>query len=378
MERKFSNNRKKRRLLYLRENATLGANSEKTFHFQNLVEANEKEKIIIQPIQYFEQTSGVHLQNYEIQENQVKLTLKNYTSKMSELRKNQKIAKIKICPESEIITNLSFPIVANAPTKTVGEKIYDSEGTEININPNLKPEQRKQALHLISRYVDLFTTDPLNVGKANVEPYEIKLKDNEPVALRAYALAPVERRALCEIANRMQEANLLSRVSSPYAAPAFAKKKDDGTYRLLCNYQKLNEKIITDKNAVPRTENIFLALEGSKYFCVLDANQGFFQIPLSEKSQEITAIILDNELFKFHVLPQGLKVSPAAFSKAIYNAFSDILYKNVVSYMDDICAYGKSFEQTLKNLEITLQRLKLLNLKLKTKNASFFMMRFNS
>lgn len=153
-----------------------------------------------------------------------------------------------------------------------GGEIYDFENTKINISMDLTKEERKRAQELIKKHIHLFTTDPTNVRRANVEPYKLRLKDNEPVALRAYKLAPVERRAIKEILAQMESEELVSRSSSSYSAPAFAKRKSNNTYRLLCNYQKLNMNIIIDKNAVPRIENVFMALQGSKYFCVLDAN----------------------------------------------------------------------------------------------------------
>ena len=128
----------------------------------------------------------------------------------------------------------------------------------------------------------MFTTDPLNVQTAKIEPYEIRLTDPEPYATICYKLSIPERKAIREIIKRMLDAAILRRSTSNYASPAFLKLKKDGNHRFLCNFAKLNEKIEQDRNSVPRIENIFQAMEGANYFSKLDANQGFFQIPLAK------------------------------------------------------------------------------------------------
>src|SRR6266576_2771270 len=169
----------------------------------------------------------------------------------------------------------------------------------------------------------------------------------------------------------MLDVAILRCSTSNYASSEFLKLKKDGNHRFLCNFAKLNEKIEQDRNSVPRIENIFQAMEGANYFSKLDANQGFFQIPLAEESKKITAIIVDNELYEFNVLPQGLKTSPAAFSKVMAQNFADNMYHDVVVYMDDICTYSKGFDAGLEALEKTFKTLRRINLKLKTAKCEF-------
>src|SRR6266576_1319289 len=169
----------------------------------------------------------------------------------------------------------------------------------------------------------------------------------------------------------MLDVAILRCSTSNYASSEFLKLKKDGNHRFLCNFAKLNEKIEQDRNSVPRIENIFQAMEGANYFSKLDANQGFFQIPLAEECKKFTAIIVDNELYEFNVLPQGLKMSPAAFSRVMAQNFAENMYKDVVVYIDDICTYSKNFKGGLEALEKTFKVLKNLNLKLKTEKCEF-------
>ena len=324
-------------------------------------------KTEIENLQYFGWKTGVTVKQINNCNNLVTLQIKNHTHTGQKIFKNQRICKIKNPDENHTINNLN----KKPQYEETDEKLMDNEGVEIDINPNLSVEQMKQVKGVLKKHLHLFTSDPLKVGIANIEPYKITLVDNTPVASRGYKLSPFERREMKKLIDKLLDAKILRRSSSPYATPCFLKKKDEHNFRFLCNFIKVNEKILNDRNAVPRTDNIFMALEGNKFFSTLDANQGFFQIPICEEDKFITAIIFDNELFEFNVLPQGLKISPAAFSKAIYRTFSDIMYEIVVAYMDDICTYGKTFEHALENLKEILERLSKLNLKLKTGKCKF-------
>ncbi len=43
--------------------------------------------------------------------------------------------------------------------------------------------------------------------------------------------------------------------------------------------------------------------------------------------------------------------------------FGDLNFQSVLVYMDDILVFGATVEETLKRLEVVLQRLKMGNLK---------------
>jgi len=60
-------------------------------------------------------------------------------------------------------------------------EITDKQGTIIKISNELSYEQRIKAQTLINKFKHLFTSDSLDIGCANVEPCEIKLKSDKPI-----------------------------------------------------------------------------------------------------------------------------------------------------------------------------------------------------
>ena len=329
----------------------------------------EDEQVIVTPVNGTSHKTGIRVHGGNDENGQMAtIELYNYTNTTRKIYAGQKVGQVRV--SKQYANNL--PDQRKNDELQESDEIRDNDGHVVQISKKLTTYQRRQAIELISRYKHLFTMNSLEISKANVEEYELKVKDDEPVVSRSYKLAPVERREIWRQINAMEKAGILKRSRSNYSSPAFLVKKSDKNYRFICNFQKLNEKLIPDRNAVPRVGNILMALEGAKYFNLLDCNSGFHQIPIKEDCRYLTAIVIDNQLFEFTRLPQGLMNSPAAFSKIINTEFSDLLYEEMVAYMDDICSYGKTFEIALKSLEKTFARLAKLNLKLKTSKCKFF------
>ena len=327
--------------------------------------------ITITALPHFENTTGIITYTDSNNTDKLHIKLFNTTLQPQKLLKNTCIGKLNLMQQQDIIHNVREKTYTGKIVRNKDNELCDIEGTPFKINKNLSSSQKEKIENLLIKYYNIFTTDPLNMGRAKIPPYEIKLTDTKPVALKAYKLTITERAEMKNILRKLAKAGVISRSTSNYASPAFLKRKSDGNYRFLCNFAQVNEKIEHDRNAVPRINNIFLAMGGSSFFSRLDANSGFFQAPLHPNSKKYTAILVDNELWEFNVLPQGLRTSPAAFSRLMAQNFGDNLYQDLVVYMDDLCAFGKTFDTALYSLEKTLKTLENINLKLKTEKCEF-------
>ena len=67
---------------------------------------------------------------------------------------------------------------------------------------------------------------------------------------------------------------------SPFASPTILVKKKDGSWRLCIDYRKLNSVTKKDAHPLPRVEDIFDTLAGSKFFTTLDLAIGYHQVEL--------------------------------------------------------------------------------------------------
>jgi len=224
---------------------------------------------------------------------------------------------------------------------------------------------------LINSFKHLFTSDPLNIGCANVEPCEINLKTNKPIFQPPYRTPPIQREKLKKLINEMIKAGIIEPSRSNYAAPVFLiPKKEKGEYRFLVDYRKLNNETISDKHPIPRSQDLFRSLEGAKYYTSIDLCQGYFQMPVKMEDQDKTAFITDFGLYNFKRIPQGIKNSGPIFQRVINNLFSDFLYRTMIAYLDGICCFGNDFEEALSRLEEVFIRLDEARLKLKTNKCT--------
>ncbi|CAF1223373.1 unnamed protein product [Rotaria sordida] len=159
---------------------------------------------------------------------------------------------------------------------------------------------------------------------------------------------------------------------SPYAAPALLVAKQDGTWRMVVNYKKLNNITIKDNHPLPNMKQAIQLLGGDfKFFSKLDMKSGFWQIPIKEKDKFKTAFITPDDLFEWNVLAQGLKNSPPSFQRVMADILSTCRQFSLV-YIDDIVVYSRSFEEYLNHLTQVLFALSKHNFQLNPVKYSIF------
>ena len=99
--------------------------------------------------------------------------------------------------------------------------------------------------------------------------------------------------------------------------------------------------------------------------------QGYYQIELEEDSRKKTAFITKYGLFEDTRMGFGLTGAPAAFQRASKLVLRGLTWTEVLTYLDDVIALGKSVEEHLASLKRVFGRFHLYNLKLKPKKWYF-------
>nr|CAD1827547.1 unnamed protein product [Ananas comosus var. bracteatus] len=70
---------------------------------------------------------------------------------------------------------------------------------------------------------------------------------------------------------------------SPWRAPVLFVKKKDGTLRLCVDYRELNKVTIKNKYPLPRIDDLFDQLQGSKVYSKIDLQSGYHQLKIRPK-----------------------------------------------------------------------------------------------
>ena len=96
-------------------------------------------------------------------------------------------------------------------------------------------------------------------------------------------------------------------------------------------------------------------LAGAKLFSKLNANSGFWQIPLSPASRLLTTFITPSGRYCFNKLPFGISSTPEHFQKRMSKILAGL--DGVVCQMDDVLVFGSNRAHHDARLLAILQRI---------------------
>jgi hypothetical protein len=153
---------------------------------------------------------------------------------------------------------------------------------------------------------------------------------------------------------------VIERCESPYAHPIVMVKKKDHTNRFCIDFRKLNKITIFDPEPMPNPDQLFSKLTSSKFFSKVDLTKGYWQIPLSEESKNLTAFLTPESQYRFKYMPFGLVTAPAVFTRMMRKLLSG--QANVINYIDDILVYTENWPEHVKVLQQVLDILQSANL----------------
>ena len=169
---------------------------------------------------------------------------------------------------------------------------------------------------LIQRFPKVFK------GLGNLgDEFAIKLKpDAKPFALstpRNIAL-PLRPKVAQELA-KMENMGVITKVDepTPWCAGMVVVPKKSGKVRICVDLKPLNESVLREVHPLPKVDETLAQLSGAKIFTKLDANSGFWQIPLDKSSRLLTTFITPMGRFCFNKLPFGISSAPEHFQKRI-------------------------------------------------------------
>lgn len=159
---------------------------------------------------------------------------------------------------------------------------------------------------------------------------------------------------------------------SPFSSPIVVVRKKNGDVQLCIDYRKLNLQTIKDAYALPNLEETFAALNGSKWFTVLDLKSGYYQIEVEEADKPKTAFMCPLGFWDFNRMPQGVTNAPSTFQRLIEKCMGDINLKEVLVFLDDLIVFSKTLEEHERRLLQVLTRLREYGLKLSPEKCRFF------
>ena len=218
-------------------------------------------------------------------------------------------------------------------------------------------------------YIDLFD----GVGRMDLYTYKIRLREGAlPFALATARKVPYNLydKVRLEI-QRMMRLGVVKEVVEPteWASPMVVIPKKDGSVRICVDYTKLNKSVERERYQLHVAEEIFAKLSGARFFTILDAASGFWQIPLDEECSSLTTFITPFGRFRFTRLPFGISSGPEVFHRAMQQVLQGL--RGVDCFIDDVLVWGTTRGEHDERLRLVLDRCKANGVRLQPGKCMF-------
>ena len=231
-----------------------------------------------------------------------------------------------------------------------------------------KPDENENKF--IQEFPEVFQ----GLGCIKGKPIQVKLKDNltpyQITAPRHSSIPLLER--VSEELKRMEELGVIRKVDEPteWCHPIVVVMKPNGNIRLCLDLTKLNEGIEREFYQLEGIDETIVKLgEECVIMSKLDANSGYWQIPLEEKSQLLATFITPIGRFCPTRGPFGMSSMQEIFNKRMDTIVEGL--PGVAKSTDDFLVYGRNELEHDKRLRQLLSRFKENNVTLNKEKCKF-------
>ena len=178
----------------------------------------------------------------------------------------------------------------------------------------------------------MFSENSGDIGKTSLIKMDADTGNNLPVCQRPYTLPLKHAEWVKKELNILEAAGIIVRSVSPWASPIVVAPKrsapgESPKQRMCVDYRALNKLLPPVKKAhsnakgilslvpLPKIDEIYANLKGSKVFSTLDMHSRYHHVEMTEEARPKTAFTLPANLGKWEVLrcPFGLVQAPAYF-----------------------------------------------------------------
>ena len=147
-------------------------------------------------------------------------------------------------------------------------------------------------------------------------------------------------------------------------------KEGNPKYRCCVDFRELNLLCPQDCYGLPLIKDCLTRLSRrAKYWTVADCKSGFMQIELEPHSRAKSTFCTQRGTYEFTQTPFGLKNAPATYQRLMNTILQDLLWSDVIAYVDDLICYGETEEELYHRMGLVFSRLLAANLTLSAKKT---------
>ncbi|GJR07691.1 putative reverse transcriptase domain-containing protein [Tanacetum coccineum] len=235
-------------------------------------------------------------------------------------------------------------------------------------------ERRLEDVPIVREFPEVFPEDLPGLPPARQVEFQIDLVPGAaPVARAPYRLAPAEMQELSTQLQELSDRGFIRPSSSPWGAPVLFVKKKDGSFRMCIDYRELNKLTVKNRYPLPRIDDLFDQLQGSRVYSKIDLRSGYHQLRVREEDISKTTFRTRYGHYEFQVMPFGLTNAPTVFMDLMNRVCKPYLDRFVIVFIDDILIYSKSRKEHEGHLKLILNLLKKEELYAKFSKCEFWL-----
>ena len=258
-------------------------------------------------------------------------------------------------------------------------KIAGTESSELQEHKAIKVETANKIKQVSNKFDEDMKCEIKQMypevfnGLGNLEPaYHMQIEENAMPVIHAPRKIPAALRDKLKFELEKMEANkVIAQVEEPteWVNSLVVIEKPNGALRICLDPRDLNKVLKREHFQLPTWEEISTRIVNAKYFTKLDANHGYWQIPLDLESSLKTTFNTPFGRFRFLRMPFGIHSAQEVFHKRIYQHFENI--EGCETDIDDFLIWGISEEEHDRRLIQTLEKAKQINLTLNIDKCKF-------
>ena len=198
------------------------------------------------------------------------------------------------------------------------------------------PGDQLEKKRILAEYADCFE----GVGCFPGE-YTITVDPKIPAVIHAPRRVPVAlQEPLRKELENLTKQGIIAKVERPtdWVNSCVCVTKPNGSIRLCLDPKDLNKAIKRPHHVTPTLDDVLPKLNGAKFFSILDARSGYWNIKLNEESSYLTTFNTPHGRYRFLRLPFGLNCAQDIFQRMVDATFHDL--PGVTGIADDIVVVG--------------------------------------
>jgi transposase InsO family protein len=215
-----------------------------------------------------------------------------------------------------------------------------------------------------AEYPELFT----GLGCLKTDHHISLIPDAKPVCL--YTARKVPHPLHTQVQKELElmtKQGVISPINSPTAwcSGMVCVPKKNGRVCVCVDLTALNKVVLREVHPMKTVDENLAKLKGSVCYSKLDANSGFWQIPLDFESRKLTTFVTPFGRFCYNRLPFGISSAPEIFQRTMSQILEGL--QGVICHMDDILIHGTNQHEHDSRVRAVLQRLRDAGLTLNNK-----------